>query len=152
VEQASLGLEQEVAHRLAVGVSYMYVHGVDLIRALDENLPPPVNVQYPVYDSTGTNFLGTFYNVQSFATWQSTPSFTCPYPPCINPLARLIPQTGRHRCVSERGLERLQRNDVFHSPPDDRRTLFRLAYTFAKPSTMAGRLSRGPACAGAEFL
>jgi hypothetical protein len=72
----------------------MYVHGVDLIRARDVNLPPPVNVEYPVYDSTGTNFLGTYYNVASFSTWQMTPSFTCPFPPCINPLARPIPQLG----------------------------------------------------------
>jgi carboxypeptidase family protein/TonB-dependent receptor-like protein len=94
VEQASVNLEKEVAHRFAVGVSYMYVHGVDLIRARDVNLPPPVNVEYPVYDSTGTNFLGTYYNVASFSTWQMTPSFTCPFPPCINPLARPIPQLG----------------------------------------------------------
>jgi hypothetical protein len=33
VQQASLNVEREVAQRLAVGVSYMYVHGVDLIRA-----------------------------------------------------------------------------------------------------------------------
>jgi len=94
VEQTSISMEREVAHRLAVGVSYMYVHGVDLIRAADENLPPPVNVSYPVYDSSGFNFLGTYYNVASFSTWQTTPSFTCPYPPCINPLARPIPQLG----------------------------------------------------------
>ncbi|MGH9499462.1 MAG: TonB-dependent receptor [Terriglobales bacterium] len=94
VEQASISVEREIAHRLAVGVSYMYVHGVDLIRAQDANLPPPVNVQYPVYDSTGTNFLGTYYDVASFSTWQMTPSFTCPFPPCINPLARPIPQLG----------------------------------------------------------
>lgn len=94
VEQASLSLEREVAHRFAVGVSYMYVHGVDLIRARDVNLPPPVNVQYPVYDSSGVNFLGTYYDVQSFSTWQMTPSFTCPWPPCINPLARPIAQLG----------------------------------------------------------
>ena len=87
-------MEREVAHRLAVGVSYMYVHGEDLIRARDVNLPPPVNVQYPVYDSSGTNFLGTYYDVASFSTWQMTPSFTCPFPPCINPLARPIPQLG----------------------------------------------------------
>jgi hypothetical protein len=37
VEQASLNVEREVAHRLAVGVSYMYVHGVDLIRARNVN-------------------------------------------------------------------------------------------------------------------
>ena len=28
------------------------------------------------------------------STWQVTPSFTCPYSPCINPLARRIPQLG----------------------------------------------------------
>src|ERR1700683_724671 len=131
VEQASLGLEREVAHRLAVGVSYMYVHGVDLIRARDVNLPPPVNVEYPVYDSTGTNFLGTYYNVASFSTWQMTPSFTCPFPPCINPLARPIPQLGEI--------------DVFESAASSvyngatlsiRRQMtsgvyFRLAYTYA---------------------
>lgn len=94
VEQASLTLEREIAHRLAVGVSYMYVHGEDLIRASDINLPAPVNVTYPVYDSSGNNFLGTFYNVASFSTWQTTSSFTCPWPPCINPLARPIPQLG----------------------------------------------------------
>ncbi len=94
VEQASLSMEREVAHRVAVGASYMYVHGVDLIRARDVNLPPPVNVQYPVYDSSGLNFLGTYYNVASFSTWQMTPSFTCPWPPCINPLARPVPQLG----------------------------------------------------------
>jgi hypothetical protein len=94
VEQASLSVEREVAHRMAVGVSYMYVHGVDLIRARDVNLPPPVSVQYPVYDSSGLNFLGTYYDVQSFSNWQMTSSFTCPWPPCINPLARPIPQLG----------------------------------------------------------
>ncbi|MGA2695822.1 MAG: carboxypeptidase regulatory-like domain-containing protein [Terriglobales bacterium] len=94
VEQTSLSLEKEVVHRTAVGVSYTFVHGVDLIRARDVNLPPPVDVAYPVYDSTGVNFLGTYYTVPSFSTWQLTTSFTCPYPPCINPLARPIPQLG----------------------------------------------------------
>lgn len=131
VEQASLSLEREVAHRLAVGVSYMYVHGEDLIRARDVNLPPPVNVTYPVYDSSGINFLGTYYNVASFSTWQMTRSFTCPFPPCINPLARPIPQLGAI--------------DVFESAASSvyngatlsvRRQMtsglyFRLAYTFA---------------------
>jgi len=94
VQQASLNVEREVAHRLAVGVSYMYVHGVDLIRARDENLPPPVNVAYPVYDTTGTNFSGAYYDVDSFSTVQPTQTLTCPFPPCINPLARPIPQLG----------------------------------------------------------
>jgi hypothetical protein len=131
VEQASLSMEREVTHRLAVGVSYTYVHGEDLIRARDVNLPPPVNVEYPVYDSAGVNFLGTYYDVASFSTWQMTPSFTCPFPPCINPLARPIPQLGAI--------------DVFESAASSvyngatlsvRRQMtsglyFRLAYTFA---------------------
>ena len=94
VEQASLNLEREVAPRLAVGVSYLYVHGVDLIRARDANLPPPVNVTYPVYDTSGDNFLGTYYTVQSFSTLQFTQTLNCPFPPCINPLARPLPQLG----------------------------------------------------------
>jgi hypothetical protein len=131
-EQASLSLEQEVAHHLAVGVSYIYVHGEDLIRARDVNLPPPVNVQYPVYDSEGINFLGAFFNVPSFSTWQMTRSFTCPFPPCSNPLPRPVPQLGAI--------------DVFESSASSvyngmtvsiRRQMtsglyFRLAYTFAK--------------------
>ena len=93
-EQASLNLEREVAPRLAVGLSYLYVHGVDLIRAVDANLPPPVNVTYPLYDASGNNFLGTYYNVESFSTLQFTQTLNCPFPPCINPLARPIPQLG----------------------------------------------------------
>src|SRR5437868_14429294 len=93
VEQASLNLERELAHRLAIGASYMYVHGVDLIRARDVNLPAPVNVSYPVFDQAGVNLLG-YYNVDSFSTWQMMRSFTCPFPPCITPLARPIPPLG----------------------------------------------------------
>ena len=131
VEQASLSMEQEVAHRLAVGVSYMYVHGVDLIRARDVNLPPPVNVQYPVYDISGVNFLGTYYDVQSFSTWQMIPSFTCPWPPCINPLARPIPQLGAIDVFESAA------SSVYHGGTlSIRRQMtsgvyFRLAYTYA---------------------
>jgi hypothetical protein len=80
VEPASLSVEREVAHRLSVGVSYMYVHGVDLIRTRDVNLPPPVKVSYPVYDGSGTNFLGAYYDVNSFSTIQSTRTLSCPFP------------------------------------------------------------------------
>ncbi len=93
VEQASLSVEREVANRTAVSFSYMYVHGENLIRARDVNLPAPTNVTYPVYDSSGLNLMGTA-NVDSFSTWQTTYALTCPYPPCINPLARPIPQLG----------------------------------------------------------
>jgi len=93
VEQASLGLEREIANRLAVGVHYLYVHGVHLIRARDVNLPTPVSVQYPVYDQNN-QFTGQYYTVQSFSTWQTTASATCAIPPCLNTLARPIPQLG----------------------------------------------------------
>jgi hypothetical protein len=131
VEQASLSMEREVSHRLAVGASYMYVHGEDLIRVRDVNLPPPVNVQYPVYDSSGVNFLGTYYDVQSFSTWQMTPSFTCPWPPCINPLARPIPQLGAIDVFESAA------SSVYHGGTlSIRRQMtsglyFRLAYTYA---------------------
>jgi len=131
VQQASLNLEREVAHRLAVGVSYMYVHGVDLIRARDVNLPLPVNVVYPVYDGSGTNFLGTYYNVDSFSTWQFTRTLTCPFPPCINPLARPIPQLGAINVFESAA------SSVYHAATlSIRRRMtsgvyFMLAYTFA---------------------
>jgi hypothetical protein len=94
VQQASLSVEKEVAERVAVGVSYLYVHGEHLMRARDVNLPPPVILRYPVYDDTGTTFTGNYFEVQSFSTWQQTPTLTCPFPPCINPVARPIASVG----------------------------------------------------------
>ena len=91
VHQASLHLEREFADHFALGASYLYVHGQNLIRSRDVNLPKPVNYSYPVYDDSGVNLLG-YYDVASFSTWQMSRSLTCPYPPCINPLARPIPQ------------------------------------------------------------
>jgi hypothetical protein len=38
--------------------------------------------------------MGAYYNVPTFSTWQMTRSMTCPYPPCINPLACPISQRG----------------------------------------------------------
>jgi hypothetical protein len=93
VHQASLSLERELADRFAAGISYMCVHGQNLIRARDVNLPTPADVTYPVYDDAG-NFLGAYYDVPSFSNWQMTKSMTCPLPPCINPLARPISQLG----------------------------------------------------------
>ncbi len=132
VEQASLTLEREMAHRLAIGVSYLYVHGEHLIRARDVNLPPPIQVQYPVYDDTGTNFLGSYYNVDSFSTWQMTRTLTCPFPPCINPLVRPIPQLGAINVFESAA------SSIYHGftlSMYRRMTsgiYFRLAYTYAK--------------------
>jgi hypothetical protein len=84
-------VEKEFGHRLLSSISYLHVHGIHLIRARDVNLPPPSNVQYPVFDDAGVKLLG-YAQVDTFAPWQLTQSFTCPIPPGINPLARPIPQ------------------------------------------------------------
>ncbi len=94
VQQTSLTLEREVADHTTVAVSYLYVHGEHLIRALDVNLPEPVALTYPIFDSTGSIFQNGYYTVDSFATWQFTRTLTCPFPPCINPLGRPIAQLG----------------------------------------------------------
>lgn len=93
-EQANLSLEREFGSKVVGSVSYLYVHGVHLLRSLDANLPSPTITEYPVYNDGGSVFLGTYYDVASFATWQTTRSVSCPYPPCINPVVRPIPQLG----------------------------------------------------------
>jgi TonB dependent receptor/Carboxypeptidase regulatory-like domain len=93
-QQGSLSLEKEPAGGFTGTLSYLYVHGVDLIRARDVNLPPPTEYSYPIYDSTGNSFQNAFYTVDSFATWQTSYSISCPFPPCINPVARPIAQLG----------------------------------------------------------
>jgi carboxypeptidase family protein/TonB-dependent receptor-like protein len=93
VEQASLNLEKEFAHRMAAGLSFLHVRGQNLLRARDVNLPEPQVVEYPVYDESETNLLG-YYNVQTFSQWQLMRSISCPFPPCINPLRRPIPELG----------------------------------------------------------
>ena len=94
VQQTSITLEKEVADRTTVSVSYLYVHGEHLIRALDVNLPQPVAQTYPLFDSTGSIFQGGYYTVDSFSTWQFARTLDCPFPPCINPLGRPIAQLG----------------------------------------------------------
>ncbi|MCU1303329.1 MAG: hypothetical protein JWQ87_3613 [Candidatus Sulfotelmatobacter sp.] len=94
VQQTSVTLEREVATHTTVAISYLYVHGEHLIRALDVNLPQPAAVSYPIFDSTGSIFTGGYYTVDSFATWQFSRTLDCPFPPCINPLGRPIAQLG----------------------------------------------------------
>ena len=45
VHQASVTVERELAHRVIAQLSYSFVHGQNLIRARDVNLPKPTNVQ-----------------------------------------------------------------------------------------------------------
>ncbi len=85
-------MEREIGDRFAAGVSYLYVHGENLIRARDVNLPEPTEYSYPIYDATGDTFTNSYYTVNSFSTWQTQQSRSCPFPPCINDVARPIPQ------------------------------------------------------------
>ena len=94
VQQGSLSLERELADGFMGQVSYLYVHGVDMIRSRDVNLPPPTFYSYPIFDSAGNNFQNAFYNVESFATWQTSYSISCPFPPCINTVDRPISRLG----------------------------------------------------------
>ncbi|MGB9074032.1 MAG: TonB-dependent receptor [Terriglobales bacterium] len=93
-QQGSLSLERELADGFAGGLSYLYVHGVDMIRARDVNLPSPTEYSYPIYDPSGQNFQNAYYTVDSFGTWQMTQTLSCPFPPCINNVARPVPQLG----------------------------------------------------------
>ena len=93
VEQANLTLQHEITAKITASASYLYVHGVHLIRSLDVNLPKPTITDYPVYDDDSSVFLG-MDQVASFATWQTTRSVTCPYPPCINNVQRPDPRLG----------------------------------------------------------
>ncbi len=92
-EMATLGVQREFGQHIVASASYEYVHGINEIRSLDVNLPKPVITEYPFYNDTGSVFL-VMDLVASFPTGQTTPSLTCPYPPCINPLQRPIPQLG----------------------------------------------------------
>jgi|SRR5579864_6729 len=130
VHQASLTLEKEVANRVVAEISYLFLRGQNLIRARDVNLPRPRNVQYPIYDSAGVNLLG-YGSVETFANWQFASSLTCPYPPCINPLARPLPQIGAINVYESRA------SSVYHGATISvRRKMthglyFRLGYTYA---------------------
>ncbi|MCI0353448.1 MAG: TonB-dependent receptor [Acidobacteria bacterium] len=132
VHQASLTLEREVAKRFALSASYLYVHGQHLIRARDVNLPQPATLTYPVFDEDGAQFLDEFLEVDSFATWQFLGSLTCPFPPCINPLARPLPEVGPIN-VFESAASSVYHGFTFSARRRMSNGLyFRLAYTFAR--------------------
>jgi outer membrane receptor protein involved in Fe transport len=131
VQQMSLTLEREVASHTTVAVSYLYVHGEHLIRALDVNLPPPVALTYPIFDSTGSIFQGGYYTVDSFATWQFTQSLTCPFPPCINPLGRPIAQLGAIDEFQSAASSTYNGATLSINRRMSRGTYLRLSYTYA---------------------
>ena len=73
-----------------------------------------------------------YYTVDSFSTLQFTQSLQCPFPPCINPLARPISQLGSVDLFESAA------SSVYHGATlsvrrrMNRGMYFRLAYTFAR--------------------
>ena len=150
VQQASLTLEREVASHTTVAVSYLYVHGEHLIRALDVNLPNPATLAplgssacnapvkseglctYPLFNSTGSIFENGYYTVDSFATWQFTRSLTCPFPPCINPLGRPIAQLGSIDEFQSAATSMYNGATLSINRRMARGTYLRLSYTYAR--------------------
>jgi len=132
VQQTSVTLEKEVADRTTVAVSYLYVHGEHLIRALDVNLPQPVALTYPLFNSTGSIFQGGYYTVDSFATWQFTRTLECPFPPCINPLGRPISQLGAINEFQSAASSVYNGATLSINRRIARGTYLRLSYTYAR--------------------
>jgi Carboxypeptidase regulatory-like domain len=131
VEQANLTVERELGAKVSLSASYLYVHGMHLLRSLDVNLPKPTITDYPVYNDNGSVFLG-MDQVASFATWQTTRSVTCPYPPCINDLQRPDPRLGTINSFESgsssvyNGMTISLKRQVNHG------LFFRVGYTLAK--------------------
>src|SRR5271165_4021600 len=131
VEQANLTLEHELGRKVSASVSYLYVHGVHLIRSLDVNLPKPTITDYPVYNDDGSVFLG-MDQVASFATWQTTRSVTCPYPPCINDVQRPEPRLGTINSFESGSSSIYHGMTVSLKRQVNQGIFFRIAYTLAK--------------------
>ncbi len=131
VQQASLSLERELPGGVSGTLSYLLVHGVDMIRSRDVNLPAPTYYSYPIYDSAENLVPNQFYNVWSFATWQTTYSIGCPYPPCINPLVRPISQLGAIDQFESAASSVYNGATVSLHKRTAGGMYFRLAYTFA---------------------
>jgi len=132
VQQASLTFEKEILDRTTLSLSLLNVRGEHLIQALDVNLPQPIALNYPIFDSTGSIFEGTYYTIDSFATWQFTRSLTCPWPPCINPLGRPIAQLGAINEFQSAASSNYNGATLSLNRRVARGTYLRLSYTYAR--------------------
>jgi Carboxypeptidase regulatory-like domain len=131
VQQASLSLERELPGGFTGTLSYLFVHGVDMIRSRDINLPPPTYYSYPIFDSAGNLVPNQLYNVESFATWQTSYSISCPFPPCINTLDRPISQLGAIDQFESAASSVYHGMSISLQKRMSGGTYFRLAYTWA---------------------
>ena len=132
VQHSSLTLEKEIADRTTLSLSLLNVRGEHLIRALDVNLPQPVALTYPLFDSTGSVFENGYYTVDSFSTWQFTRTLECPWPPCINPLSRPIAQLGAINEFQSAASSNYNGATLSLNRRVARGTYFRLSYTYAR--------------------
>jgi hypothetical protein len=130
-EQASATVEYGLTRKLNLSASYLYVHGEHLIRSLDANLPKPKVSEYPVYDDQSV-FTGQYYSVESFATWQTTKSVDCPYPPCINDLQRPDPRLGTINSFESAATSIYNGVTVLLKGQVGKQLFIRAGYTFAK--------------------
>jgi len=130
-EQASATVEYGITPKLNLSASYLYVHGEHLIRSLDANLPKPKITEYPVYDDQSV-FTGDYYSVESFATWQTTRTVDCPYPPCLNDVQRPDPRLGTINSFESAASSVYNGLTVMLKGQMGRRIFVRAGYTFAK--------------------
>ena len=130
-EQASLTLEYGIGANLTASASYLYVHGEHLIRSLDANLPKPKITEYPVYDDQSV-FTGDYYSVASFATWQTTRSVDCPYPPCLNDVQRPDPRLGTINSFESAASSEYNGLTLLLKGKIGKQLFIRVGYTFAK--------------------
>lgn len=130
-QQANVSIQRELGGNIIATASYTYVHGVNEIRSLDRNLPKPIITEYPVYNDTGSVYLG-MYDVASFSTWQTTPSSTCPYPPCINPLQRPDPRLGAINSFESESSSTYNGMTISLKRQMNHGTYFQVGYTMAK--------------------
>jgi carboxypeptidase family protein/TonB-dependent receptor-like protein len=132
VQQSSLTLEKEVVDRTTVSLSLLNVRGEHLIRALDVNLPQPIALTYPIFDTTGSSFESGYYTVDSFATWQFSRTLDCPWPPCINPLGRPIAQLGSINEFQSAASSNYDGATLSMNRRIARGTYFRFSYAYAR--------------------
>jgi hypothetical protein len=130
-EQASATLEYGLGPKLTASASYLYVHGEHLIRSLDVNLPKPKITEYPVYDDQSV-FTGDYYSVASFATWQTTRSVDCPYPPCLNDVQRPDPRLGTINSFESAASSIYNGFTLLLKGQVGKQLFVRVGYTFAK--------------------
>jgi hypothetical protein len=96
------------------------------------NLPQPIALSYPIFDSTGSIFDGGYYTVDSFATWQFTRTLECPWPPCINPLGRPIAELGSINEFQSAASSNYNGATLSMNRRIARGTYFRFSYTHAR--------------------